>query len=36
MLLFGGEKISPNYIKNLTLSANQIATGADFTSSLEI
>ena len=34
--LFGEEKISPNYIKNLTLSANQIATGADFTSSLEV
>ena len=34
--LFGEEKINPNYIKNLTLSANQIATGTDFTSSLEV
>jgi hypothetical protein len=34
--LFGEEKISPNYINNLTLSANQIATGADFTSSLDV
>ncbi len=34
--LFGEEKITPNYIKNLSLSANQIATGADFVSSLDV
>ena len=34
--LFGEQTISPNYIKNLSLSANQIATGADFVSSLDV
>ena len=34
--LFGEQTVSPNYIKNLSLSANQIATGADFVSSLDV
>ena len=34
--LFGEQTVSPNFIKNLSLSANQIATGADFVSSLDV
>jgi hypothetical protein len=34
--LFGEQTVSPNYIRNLSLSANQIATGAEFLSSLNV